>query len=70
MTSPAMLAIENVAAGYGGVLALQDVSITARPGTITAVLGAGSGWTAPTWPAAAPRRSSAPGWPTCRKARR
>ena len=40
MTSPAMLAIENVAAGYGGVLALQDVSITARPGTITAVLGA------------------------------
>ena len=40
MASPAMLAIENVAAGYGGVLALQDVSITARPGTITAVLGA------------------------------
>jgi branched-chain amino acid transport system ATP-binding protein len=35
-----MLAIENVVAGYGGVLALQDVSITARPGTITAVLGA------------------------------
>jgi branched-chain amino acid transport system ATP-binding protein len=35
-----MLAIDNVVAGYGGVLALQDVSITARPGTITAVLGA------------------------------
>jgi len=29
-----------VEAGYGGVIALQDVSITARPGTITAVLGA------------------------------
>jgi branched-chain amino acid transport system ATP-binding protein len=29
-----------VVAGYGGVLVLQDVSITARPGTITAVLGA------------------------------
>ena len=27
-------------AGYGGVPALQSVSITARPGTITAVLGA------------------------------
>jgi len=40
MTSPAALAVENVAAGYGGVLVLQDVSITASPGTITAVLGA------------------------------
>jgi branched-chain amino acid transport system ATP-binding protein len=34
------LAVEGVVAGYGGVLALQDVSITASPGTITAVLGA------------------------------
>ena len=40
MTSPAALAVENVVAGYGGVLVLQDVSITASPGTITAVLGA------------------------------
>jgi len=40
MTSPAALAVEHVVAGYGGVLALQDVSITASPGTITAVLGA------------------------------
>jgi len=39
MTGPA-LAVEGVIAGYGGVLALQDVSITASPGTITAVLGA------------------------------
>ncbi|MBO0816029.1 MAG: ABC transporter ATP-binding protein [Actinobacteria bacterium] len=36
----AALAVEHVEAGYGGVTALQDVSITARPGTITAVLGA------------------------------
>jgi branched-chain amino acid transport system ATP-binding protein len=40
MTSPAALAVEHVRAGYGGVLALQDVSITAAPGTITTVLGA------------------------------
>ena len=40
MTNPAALAVEHVVAGYGGVLALQDVSITASPGTITAVLGA------------------------------
>jgi branched-chain amino acid transport system ATP-binding protein len=40
VASPATLAIENVVAGYGGVLVLQDVSITALPGTITAVLGA------------------------------
>jgi branched-chain amino acid transport system ATP-binding protein len=40
MTSPAALAVEHVVAGYGGVLALQDVSITASQGTITAVLGA------------------------------
>jgi branched-chain amino acid transport system ATP-binding protein len=39
VTGPA-LTVENVVAGYGGVLALQNVSITARPGTITAVLGA------------------------------
>jgi branched-chain amino acid transport system ATP-binding protein len=36
----AALAVEHVEAGYGGVIALQNVSITARPGTITAVLGA------------------------------
>jgi len=40
MTSTAAFAVEHVVAGYGGVLVLQDVSITARPGTITAVLGA------------------------------
>jgi branched-chain amino acid transport system ATP-binding protein len=40
MASQATLAVEHVEAGYGGVIALQDVSITARPGTITAVLGA------------------------------
>ena len=41
MTSgPAALTVENVAAGYGGVTVLKDVSITARPGTITSVLGA------------------------------
>ena len=34
------LAVEEVVAGYGGVLALQSVSITVRPATITAVLGA------------------------------
>jgi branched-chain amino acid transport system ATP-binding protein len=39
VTGPA-LAVEHVDAGYGGVPALQDVSITASPGTITAVLGA------------------------------
>ena len=39
MASPALV-VEQVEAGYGGVVALQDVSITARPGTITAVLGA------------------------------
>ena len=40
MASQAALAVEHVEAGYGGVVALHDVSITARPGTITAVLGA------------------------------
>ena len=40
MSEDAALAVEEVVAGYGGVLALQNVSITARPATITAVLGA------------------------------
>jgi branched-chain amino acid transport system ATP-binding protein len=40
VSEPAALAVEDVAAGYGGVLALQSVSITVRPATITAVLGA------------------------------
>ena len=40
MSDPAALAIEEVVAGYGGVLALRSVSITVRPATITAVLGA------------------------------
>ena len=34
------LAVENVVAGYGGVLALDSVTITADAGTITTVLGA------------------------------
>ncbi len=40
MTDPAALTVQDVVAGYGGVLALQGVSITTRPGTVTAVLGA------------------------------
>jgi branched-chain amino acid transport system ATP-binding protein len=40
VSEPAALAVEEVVAGYGGVLALQNVSITVRPATITAVLGA------------------------------
>ncbi|MDR0342500.1 MAG: ABC transporter ATP-binding protein [Nocardiopsaceae bacterium] len=40
MASPAELTVENVVAGYGGVLALQGVSLTVAPATITAVLGA------------------------------
>src|ERR1022692_2668296 len=41
MSEPAAaLAVEEVVAGYGGMLALQGVSITVRPATITAVLGA------------------------------
>jgi branched-chain amino acid transport system ATP-binding protein len=40
MTEPSALAVEEVVAGYGGVLALQGVSLRARPATITAVLGA------------------------------
>jgi branched-chain amino acid transport system ATP-binding protein len=40
VSEPAALAVEEVEAGYGGVLALQSVSVTAPPATITAVLGA------------------------------
>jgi len=40
MAEAAALAIEDVHAGYGGVPVLNGVSISARPGTITAVLGA------------------------------
>ena len=36
----AALTVTEVVAGYGGVLALQGVSITGQPATITAVLGA------------------------------
>ena len=36
----ASLAVENLVAGYGGVLALDSVTITADAGTITTVLGA------------------------------
>jgi branched-chain amino acid transport system ATP-binding protein len=35
-----MLAVEGLSAGYGPVTALRDVTLTARPGEITAVLGA------------------------------
>ena len=40
MADPPALAVEDVVAGYGGVLALQGVSLSVPPGTITAVLGA------------------------------
>jgi branched-chain amino acid transport system ATP-binding protein len=40
MADGATLEIRDVACGYGGVEALAGVSVTARPGTITAVLGA------------------------------
>ena len=40
MTDAASLTVTDVVAGYGGVPVLNGVSITARPGTITAVLGA------------------------------
>ena len=40
VTDPVALTVEDVVAGYGGVLALQGVSISTRPATITAVLGA------------------------------
>jgi branched-chain amino acid transport system ATP-binding protein len=36
----APLAVEGLVAGYGGVIALHDVSVTAGAGAITAVLGA------------------------------
>ncbi|MBV9381255.1 MAG: ABC transporter ATP-binding protein [Streptosporangiaceae bacterium] len=38
--SSAALSVGSLAAGYGGVLALKDVSLTAAPATITVVLGA------------------------------
>jgi branched-chain amino acid transport system ATP-binding protein len=40
MADGATLEIRDVVCGYGGVEALSGVSVTARPGTITAVLGA------------------------------
>jgi branched-chain amino acid transport system ATP-binding protein len=39
-TEAVLLAVEDIVAGYGGVLVLDGVSVAARPGTITAVLGA------------------------------
>ena len=40
MTDAPALAVEDIVAGYGGVPVLDGVSVTARPATITAVLGA------------------------------
>ena len=40
MTKAASLTVTDVVAGYGSAPVLNGVSITARPGTITAVLGA------------------------------
>ena len=40
MADGATLEIRDVVCGYGGVQALSGVSVTAKPGTITAVLGA------------------------------
>jgi branched-chain amino acid transport system ATP-binding protein len=40
MSDAGALAIEDIVAGYGGVPVLDGVSVSARPGTITAVLGA------------------------------
>ena len=40
MTDAASLAVEEIVAGYGGVQVLDRVSVSARTGTITAVLGA------------------------------
>jgi branched-chain amino acid transport system ATP-binding protein len=40
MTDSASLTVADVVAGYGSAPVLNGVSITARPGTITAVLGA------------------------------
>lgn len=40
MSEPPMLEIEQLSAGYDGILALDGVSLSARTATITAVLGA------------------------------
>ncbi len=40
MADGAALAVEGMVAGYGGVLVLDGVSVSARPASITAVLGA------------------------------
>jgi branched-chain amino acid transport system ATP-binding protein len=40
MADGAALVVEEIVAGYGGVLVLDGVSVSARPATITAVLGA------------------------------
>jgi branched-chain amino acid transport system ATP-binding protein len=40
MTDAPALAVEDIVAGYGGGPVLDGVSVSARPGTITAVLGA------------------------------
>jgi branched-chain amino acid transport system ATP-binding protein len=40
MSDAAALAVEGLVAGYGGVPVLDGVSVSALPGTITAVLGA------------------------------
>jgi branched-chain amino acid transport system ATP-binding protein len=40
MTDAAAVAVEGLVAGYGQVTVLEAVSLAARPGTITAVLGA------------------------------
>jgi branched-chain amino acid transport system ATP-binding protein len=40
MTDAGALAIEDIVAGYGGEPVLDGVSVSAAPGTITAVLGA------------------------------
>ncbi len=40
VTNATALAVEEIVAGYGGVRVLNGVSVSAKPGTITAVLGA------------------------------
>jgi branched-chain amino acid transport system ATP-binding protein len=40
MSNAAALAVEEIVSGYGGVTVLDGVSISAKAGTITAVLGA------------------------------
>ncbi len=42
MAEAPVLAIEDLTAGYGGVVALHGVSLSAGQGTVTAVLGANS----------------------------